>query len=361
MAIRKWCVKFAVGPPEELPIRPIVNAAPSRHNWRSFGTAGPTPSRVTRHPPPPAVPPRRADARSRPARPRRPEPRPTGAPRNRALVWFRRDLRDFDNAALCHALCDAREVYCAFVFDRGILDALRSPVDRRVEFIRESLVELDTALRARGGALIVRYAFAREAIPQLAAELGVQTVYANRDYEPAACDRDAAVAHALADRGVAFRTCKDQVIFERDEILTQGGGPFSVFTPYKNAWLKALTPAHLQAHAVDGCAGALAVPSARIRGATPTLESMGFQSTDLGALGVRTGMSGGAALFADFGSRIDRYRDARDFPAAKGPSYLSVHLRFGTVSVRVLAAYAHQCSLQPDGAGAPNTLSTRTT
>ena len=90
-------------------------------------------------------------------------------PLNRALVWFRRDLRDFDHAALSHALRDAREVYCAFVLDREILDALPSPADRRVEFIRESLLELDQALKARGGALIVRHAFARDAIPGVAA------------------------------------------------------------------------------------------------------------------------------------------------------------------------------------------------
>src|SRR5436189_4520667 len=99
---------------------------------------------------------------------------------HRALVWFRRDLRDFDHAALSCALRDAREVLCVFVFDREILDPLPSPSDRRVEFIRESLVALDESLRKRGGALIVRHAHAREAVPALAAELGVSAVYANR-------------------------------------------------------------------------------------------------------------------------------------------------------------------------------------
>ena len=281
----------------------------------------------------------------------------TGRTQDRALVWFRRDLRDFDHAALYHALRDARQVFCAFVFDREILDALPATDDRRVEFIWDSVSELDAALRAAGGGLIVRHAFAREAIPRLAAELGAGAVYANRDYEPIARDRDAAVAHALADRGIALRTCKDRVIFECDDVLSQSGRPFRVFTPYKNAWLARLAPSDVQPHPVDHCIDALAAPPSGLSGPLPPLESMGFRRTDLKALRVRTGMSGGAALFADFRKRIDRYKDARDFPAAKGPSYLSVHLRFGTVSIRELAACAHLRSLERDGGGAATWLS----
>ena len=163
----------------------------------------------------------------------------------RALVWFRRDLRDFDHAALYHALVAARAVYCAFVFDRDILDALPTRADRRVEFIHDSLVELAASLRERGGALIVRHGRARDEIPRLAAELRVDAVYANHDYEPQARDRDDAVARALAERSIAFHTRKDHVVFERDEIVTQAGRPFVVFTPYRSAWQKALTPFHL--------------------------------------------------------------------------------------------------------------------
>ena len=276
---------------------------------------------------------------------------------NRALVWFRRDLRDFDHAALSHALRDAREVFCVFVFDREILDVLPSPLDRRVEFIRDSLIELDHSLRKRGGALMVRHAFARDAVPSVAAELDVDAVYANRDYEPEAIERDMAVAKALAKRGIAFRTSKDQVIFECDEVQTQQGTPYSVFTPYKRAWLAALTPAHLAPHPVIDRPGLLAKPPPALAGSVPTLEGLGFGRTNLRQLDVRTGMSGGAALFANFKRRIDRYHDLRDYPARKGPSYLSVHLRFGTVSIRDLAAYAHQRSLLPDGEGAATWLS----
>jgi deoxyribodipyrimidine photo-lyase len=270
----------------------------------------------------------------------------------RALVWFRRDLRDFDHAALHHALADADAVHCAFVFDRAILDALPDPADRRVEFIHDSVTELAAALARRGGALIVRHAHAQAEIPHLATELGAQAVYWNHDYEPAAIARDAAVGRALDAAGIAFRTFKDQVIFERDEVLSQAGAPFSVFTPYRNAWLRALTPAHLRAHPVERHARALARAPQRISPIVPPLEALGFRRTNLRALRVPTGMSGAARLFADFRKRIDAYREARDFPAIRGPSYLSVHLRFGTASIRELAAFAHARSLEPGGEGA---------
>jgi deoxyribodipyrimidine photo-lyase len=274
-----------------------------------------------------------------------------------ALVWFRRDLRDFDHAALYHALRTAHRVTCAFVFDREILAALPRRDDRRVEFIRDAVAELGTALERRGGGLHVRHALARDAIPQLAAELKVQAVYANHDYEPAARDRDDAVEDALARRGIAFHTSKDQVVFERAEILAQSGRPFSVFTPYRNAWLKALTPFHVKSYPVSHHAGHLAPAPTAVRDPVPSLEALGFAPTNLRQLGIVPGMSGGAQLFADFRQRIDAYRAARDFPAVKGPSYLSVHLRFGTVSIRELAAFAHARSLEPDGQGAATWLS----
>ena len=286
-----------------------------------------------------------------------PAPPAADAPYDRALVWFRRDLRDFDHAALFHALKCARAVHCAFVFDREILDALPRPDDRRVEFIRESLVELAVALAKRGGRLLVRHARARDAIPALAGQLRVQAVFANHDYEPAARDRDAAVAQSLAAQGIAFHTSKDQVIFERDEVLTQSGRPFSVFTPYRNAWLKRLTPFHLTSYRVARLAGALAQDSPSDAVDIPSLDALGFTRTNLRELSVMPGMTGGARLFVDFRERIDAYRDARDYPAIKGPSYLSVHLRFGTVSIRELAAFAHARSLEPGGEGAATWLS----
>ncbi len=261
------------------------------------------------------------------------------------LVWFRRDLRFVDHAALCHALQRSRragQVWCAFVFDTDILDALPSRSDRRVEFIWHSLRELDEVLREQGGGLIVRHGRAVTEIPALAAALKVGAVFANRDYEPAAVARDATVARALAEADIDFETFKDQVVFERDEVLTATGTPYSVFTPYKNAWRKKLDPAfHLKPYPVEKYARALAKPPAgMVR--MPTLKDLGFGKTNLLEIPIRPGLSGATALFDDFQERMAEYDRARDFPALKGPSYLSVHLRFGTISIRQLAAAAER-------------------
>ena len=192
-------------------------------------------------------------------------------------------------------------------------------------------------LRAAGGGLQVLHGHAGKEVPRLAAQLGVAAVYANHDYEPRAIDRDAAVSAALAAQGIAFHTRKDQVIFEKDEVLTKTGTPFSVFTPYKNAWLAKLAPFFVKPYPVEKYAPRLApAPGA----ALPALEELGFARTNLAALPVPTGASGAKALLADFAGRMAAYGERRDFPAVKGPSYLSVHLRFGTVSIRELVARA---------------------
>ena len=258
-----------------------------------------------------------------------------------ALVWLRRDLRLTDHAALYHALRSHRQVYVAFVFDRDILDPLPRQ-DRRVEFIRESLVELDSALREAGGGLIVRHDRPRTAIPALARELGVAAVYTNRDYEPTAVLRDRDVAATLALNDIAFHGFKDQAIFEQDEVLTQAGKPFTVFTPYKNAWYKKAalsdTDFFVRPYPVARYLDHLA--QSDLATGIPTLTDLGFENTDLPAIGIVPGMSGGRDRVDDFFTRIDNYKVARDFPAVKGVSYLSVHLRFGTVSIRELAGHA---------------------
>ena len=286
------------------------------------------------------------------------------------LVWFRRDLRHTDHAALFHALKGCRKVWCAFVFDTEILDALPRQ-DRRVAFIRESLVELDQALREMALAagvphpeqvgLIVRHGASRVEIPKLAAQLGVQNVYANHDDEPDALARDAAVRGRLSDDGIMLYTFKDHVIFERSEVMTGNDTPYSVFSPYKRAWLKKLEPFYLKAYPVERYARHLAPtpPDVRPAGAldapaVPTLPDMDFEPvTDLK---VPPGMSGAQALLDDFLPRLDRYRETRDFPGTKGPSYLSPHLRFGTVSVRHLASLAW-ARMQAGSEGAETWLS----
>lgn len=255
-----------------------------------------------------------------------------------SLFWFRRDLRDDDNAGLYHALASSRQVHCVFVFDREILDALPSAADRRVEFIRESVAELREALRGMGGDLIVVHGRARDEIPALAARLGVDAVFANEDYEPAAIARDAAVERALAAGGRRLHLAKDQAIFARDEILTQAGGRFVVFTPYRRAWMGRVDDYFLKAYPVRSRAAHLARPGPAT--ALPTLAMLGFAPTGLANLPVRTGMTGARGLFADFQSRMAGYAAARDFPAVMGVSCLSVHNRFGTISIRSLARAA---------------------
>lgn len=269
---------------------------------------------------------------------------------NAALVWFRRDLRAHDHAALHSALAAHGAVHCAFVFDREILDPLATRDDRRVEFIWESVRELKAALEAMGGGLWVLHGQGREEIPALAVRLGVSAVYANRDYEPAALARDADVARKLAQVGIDLRTRKDQVVFERDEVRTRAGGDFSVFTPYRNAWLARFAPSHVAPLRTADRAASLA--PARARG-LPRLEDLGFSRTNFSRLGIVPGASGGAKALASFKRRIDRYAERRDFPALNATSCLSIHLRFGTVSVRELVRYARK----HDGPGARAWLS----
>jgi deoxyribodipyrimidine photo-lyase len=263
-----------------------------------------------------------------------------------ALVWFRRDLRSNDHAALHHALG---------AHDPGALRVRLRPRhprslprrDRRVEFILRAVEELDAALRAIGGDLLVRHGDPATEIPRLAAELGAAAVYANRDYEPAAIARDAEVNRRLASADSCLLDFKDQVIFERDEVLTQGGTPFSVFTPYKNAWLRRLTPGDLQPLAVEPLAARLAPPRPGDR--LPSLAELGFEATDLAALRLPTGMSGAQAMFRDFADRIDDYAAKRDYPAHQG-----LLLPFGPPALRhAIDPPARRATPMPSPVAAP--------
>jgi deoxyribodipyrimidine photo-lyase len=250
-----------------------------------------------------------------------------------SLVWFRRDLRIDDHAALHHALRSSRRVFAVFVFDTDILAGL--PLDdRRVQFLHASVQELNISLRELGGYLIVRHGSAAQEIPRLAAELDVESVFANHDYEPQAIARDRAVMDALRRDGRSLQSFKDQVIFEKDEVRTLAGGPFSVFTPYKNAWLKRLRadPEAVQPFETRPYAGALA--PAREAHALPGLDRLGFMA-DAPPVDA-CGMGGAERALAGFLDRLGRYDRERDFPALDATSRLSVHLRFGTLSVRRL-------------------------
>ena len=262
------------------------------------------------------------------------------------LMWFRRDLRAFDNSALHHALKSCDQVHCVFVFDRDILHGLPRQ-DRRVEFIWEAISELNQQLAllalqhgVRGAGLIVQHAVASDAIPLLCQQLTADAVFTNHDYEPQALARDATVQALLEAQGAAFHSFKDHVIFERAEVLTLASKPYSVFTPYKNAWLKKADAFYLKPYLTNAYAATLAALPAQYREGVPSLDAIGFEKTNLQSLKIPTGATGGALLFKEFLSRIDGYGETRNFPAVKGPSYLGVHLRFGTVSIRQLASEA---------------------
>ena len=226
-----------------------------------------------------------------------------------ALVWFRRDLRHYDHSALAAALAGHAQVHCAFVFDREILDALGTRADRRVTFIWDSVAELREALESLGGGLHVLHGEARSEIPALARKLRVGAVYANRDYEPDAVARDQAVAAQLRDHGIHWRDCKDQVIFELDEVLTRGGEPFSVFTPYRRAWLARLAAPYIAPKSAGPSPGRLAAANR----AMPALESLGFARQELV---LAAGMSGGARAWTAFqAARWRPMQNDRDFPA----------------------------------------------
>ncbi|NBU49431.1 MAG: deoxyribodipyrimidine photo-lyase [Betaproteobacteria bacterium] len=272
-------------------------------------------------------------------------------PLDSALVWLRRDLRCDDHAALHHALSCARRVWCAFVYDTDILDALPRR-DQRVAFIHAALAEVDATLRTWAQAcavpdadrvgLIVRHGRAVQEVPALAAALGVNRVVASHDDEPQALARDGQVLQALARQRIEWVSVKDHVVFERREVMTQTGGSYGVFTPYKNAWLKRLAqhPQALESHETRPLAGALAPLPQAMQGPLPSMGDIGFEAMTPDEIRMPTGMSGAQQLLRDFVGRMDDYRRARDFPAIKGPSYLSAHLRFGTVSVRQLARQA---------------------
>ena len=264
---------------------------------------------------------------------------------NSSLVWFRRDLRLDDHAALHHALASGGPVHCAFVFDTDILDRLTDKADRRVAFIHACVTRLRAELERRGGGLHVLHGSARSAIPELARRLQVAAVHVNRDYQPDARQRDDAVAAALAEQGRRLHPHKDQVVFDRDDVLTAAGRPYQVFTPYQRAWLAKLTPDHLAAYPVEGYLDRLA-PRLPEGLAMPSLADLGFAPVD-------PNIPDASSLWLSFQSRIDRYHETRDYPALDATSGLSPHLRFGTLSIRALVRHAHERG----GAGARTWLS----
>lgn len=244
-----------------------------------------------------------------------------------ALFWFRRDLRLEDNAGLYHALKENKEVCPLFIFDRAILEQLGDPCDRRVDFIHQALCHLKEALNALGSSLRVFYGHPAEIFANLFREQQVVSLYLNHDYEPAAKARDQGIEQLSARHGVSFKTYKDQCIFERSEVIKDDGTPYTVFTPYSRKWKKTLRPFFYRAYPTERYLRHL---TRNRQEEIPGLEQMGFRKTDLV-------FQARPVLDEEL---LRAYKEQRDYPALAGTSRLSIHLRFGTLSIRTLVSRA---------------------
>lgn len=242
------------------------------------------------------------------------------------ICWFRRDLRLDDNAALYHALKDKNPVVPLFIFDRHILDELENRADSRVEFIREALMNMQEKLEKKGSTLDVRYGKPEEIFAELVKEYRIEKVFTNNDYEPYARDRDQKITGLLAKAGASFLSYKDQVIFEKDEVLKDDGKPYTVFTPYSRKWKSVINDFYLKSYP---CKKYYRNFFQHTPKRIPSLASM-----DLRPAGRKfPPVKWEPAL-------IKEYKQHRDFPGIEGTSRLGVHLRFGTISVRELAREA---------------------
>jgi deoxyribodipyrimidine photo-lyase len=241
---------------------------------------------------------------------------------DRTIFWFRRDLRLDDNAGLYHALRENSLVQPVFIFDTQILEQLEEKADRRVDFIHQSLRLIKLQLEELGSSLLVLHGDP----VKIFNDINPRAVYTNHDYEPYARQRDESVKIILKQKGIPFRTFKDQVIFDRDEIVKDDNKPYTVFTPYSRKWKSKLDQFYLKSYPTEKYFNHLV----KIKPLPfPTLKEIGFRPTD--------------ALFPDRIIRrsvIAKYEAQRDFPSINGTSRLSVHLRFGTVSIRKLVQLA---------------------
>ena len=256
------------------------------------------------------------------------------------IFWFRRDLRLQDNAGLYHALKSDQPVLPVFIFDKDILDDLADKKDARVEFIHETLQNIKTQLEEMGSTLLVKYGMPEEIWKTILQEYKVEKVFTNHDYEPYALVRDENVKALLQEEDISFHTFKDQVIFEKKEVVKKDGLPYTVFTPYSRVWKAKLESEMSKTkegqpisyffksyptekyfknfHAISP----LEIPS---------LESMGFEKSDIEipSNSVKQGL-------------IKKYDETRNFPAIDGTSRLGIHFRFGTISIREKARAAQK-------------------
>ncbi|MCI1785592.1 MAG: DNA photolyase family protein [Bacteroidales bacterium] len=241
--------------------------------------------------------------------------------------WFRRDLRPDDNHGLAEAMKSGLPVLPVFIFDTNIIDTLDKD-DARITFIYEKLSAITTTSLAKEASGIYCKKGKPSAIwERIINEFDIDAVYANEDYEPYAIDRDAEIAGLLSRHGIKFKLFKDQVIFGKDEILKPDGNPYTVFTPYKNRWLSKFRQSTVTGGNPAGQWRANGFCHTGSGQVFPTLAELGFERSSLKI----------KDYVIDAG-KLKKYKDTRDDPAADTTSYLSVHLRFGTVSIRKIIA-----------------------
>ena len=236
------------------------------------------------------------------------------------IFWFRRDLRLDDNAGFKAALQDDLPVLPIFIFDKEILDKLPED-DARVTFIFETLQEMRDQLQDENGSSIAMFHGSPEKVfEDLISEYKIKKVFTNRDYEPYAKDRDEKIAKILSKNGIEFLDFKDQVIFEKDEVVKQDGDPYVVYTPYKNLWREKFRNTELEFHYTKRYRDNL-IDNSRLPNLS--LSDIGFKKSSIKIpdYKVTPGL-------------IQDYKDKRDYPAVEGTSRLGPHLRFGAVSVR---------------------------
>jgi deoxyribodipyrimidine photo-lyase len=245
-----------------------------------------------------------------------------------SVFWFRRDLRLEDNAGLYSALKAGGPVLPLFIFDTNILDVLEDKTDLRVQFIHQELTRLHNELADLGSTLLVKVGRPLDVWKELLNEYRVVSVYTNHDYEPYAINRDAAVGEMVTAKGGQLHTYKDSVVFEKSEVVKDDGLPYTVFTPFSRKWRAALKPFYYKSYPTLKYAGAFIKTKPL---PIPTLTDIGFneQAFDFPARVVKNEI-------------VAKYTEQRDFPAINGTSHLGLHLRFGTLSIRKLLAYALQ-------------------
>jgi deoxyribodipyrimidine photo-lyase len=239
------------------------------------------------------------------------------------VMWFRRDLRLDDNAALYHALKSDYPVVPVFIFDRNILDKLENKADRRVEFIHAALTEMQEKLIKLGTSLEIHYGKPEEIFKKLLHQYKIEKVFTNHDYEPYSSDRDQAIALLLKHHGIGFQTYKDHVILEKSEVVKDDGSPYTVFTPYSRKWKSVLNEFYLKEYPVKKYLNNFYSQSPK---KIPSLTEIGFEAVDKPFPKHQLNKE-----------IISHYKEQRDFPALRGTSKLGVHLRFGTISIRTLA------------------------